>query len=73
MTKTNRRYLLNEQLKLIKRELGLERDEKQTIIEKFQERLKTLTVPEAVLKVINEEIVRTQHFTSFINYFCRQN
>ena len=51
----HRKYLLNEQLKAIKRELGLEKDDKSSIIERMRERLKDLTVPEHAMKVINEE------------------
>ncbi|VDO43131.1 unnamed protein product [Haemonchus placei] len=46
----HRKYLLNEQLKVIKKELGLEKDDKSTIIEKMEERLKDLTVPEYAMK-----------------------
>ncbi|KAH7727604.1 ATP-dependent protease La family protein [Aphelenchoides avenae] len=51
----HRKYLLNEQLKAIKKELGLEKDDKQAIIERMEERLKDLKVPEYALKVIKEE------------------
>lgn len=51
----HRKYLLNEQLKAIKRELGIEKDDKQSIIERMRDRLKDLVVPEHVMKVINEE------------------
>lgn len=36
----HRRYMLQEQLKVIKRELGLEKDDKDTIVDKFRSRLK---------------------------------
>ncbi|XP_074650572.1 lon protease homolog, mitochondrial-like isoform X2 [Tubulanus polymorphus] len=52
----HRKYMLQEQLKVIKRELGLEKDDKDSIQEKFKERLKELTVPEAVMEVIEEEL-----------------
>ncbi|KAA0196599.1 Lon protease mitochondrial [Fasciolopsis buskii] len=52
----HRRYMLQEQLKVIKRELGLEKDDKDTIVDKFRSRLKDLTVPEAVMEVIEEEL-----------------
>lgn len=35
----HRKYMLMEQLKVIKRELGLEKDDKETINEKFRTRL----------------------------------
>jgi len=56
ISKTQREFFLREQLKTIKKELGLEKDDKTCDIEKFQERLKEKTVPEDVQKVIDEEI-----------------
>ncbi|XP_035378988.1 lon protease homolog, mitochondrial [Electrophorus electricus] len=53
---THRKYLLQEQLKIIKKELGLEKEDKDAIEEKFRERLKERTVPEHVMEVINEEL-----------------
>jgi Lon-like ATP-dependent protease len=34
----------------------MEKDDKQSVIEKMEERLKNLTVPEYAMKVIKEEI-----------------
>jgi len=56
ISKTQREFFLREQLKTIKKELGLEKDDKTCDIEKFEERLKDKTVPEDVQKVIDEEI-----------------
>uniref|UniRef100_A0A3P8ZVT1 Lon protease homolog, mitochondrial n=1 Tax=Esox lucius TaxID=8010 RepID=A0A3P8ZVT1_ESOLU len=53
---THRKYLLQEQLKIIKKELGLEKEDKDAIEEKFRERLKERTVPEHIMEVINEEL-----------------
>ncbi|TRY60367.1 hypothetical protein DNTS_025780 [Danionella cerebrum] len=53
---THRKYLLQEQLKIIKKELGLEKEDKDAIEEKFRERLKERTVPQHVMDVINEEL-----------------
>ncbi|XP_063776157.1 lon protease homolog, mitochondrial [Pseudophryne corroboree] len=53
---THRKYLLQEQLKIIKKELGLEKEDKEAIEEKFRERLKELTVPKHVMDVIEEEL-----------------
>ncbi|XP_037530667.1 lon protease homolog, mitochondrial [Nematolebias whitei] len=53
---THRKYLLQEQLKIIKKELGLEKDDKEAIEEKFRERLKDRTVPEHIMEVISEEL-----------------
>lgn len=52
----HRKYMLQEQLKVIKKELGLEKDDKDAIEEKFKERLKDLSVPQAVTEVIDEEL-----------------
>lgn len=42
-------------MKAIKKELGLEKDDKQTITEKLEEKMKTLIIPEHAMKVIKEE------------------
>lgn len=52
----HRRYMLQEQLKAIKKELGLEKDDKDAIEEKFKQRLKDLVVPKPVMEVIEEEL-----------------
>ncbi|MEQ2260450.1 Lon protease mitochondrial, partial [Xenotaenia resolanae] len=53
---THRKYLLQEQLKIIKKELGLEKDDKEAIEEKFRERLKDRNVPQHIMDVISEEL-----------------
>ena len=40
VNKLHRKYMLLEQLKLIKKELGIEKDDKDAIEEKFRERIK---------------------------------
>ncbi|XP_054159563.1 lon protease homolog, mitochondrial-like [Oppia nitens] len=52
----HRKYMLHEQLKAIKKELGIEKDDKDAIEEKFKQKIKELTVPEHVMEVINEEL-----------------
>ncbi|KAG8232360.1 hypothetical protein J437_LFUL008828, partial [Ladona fulva] len=52
----HRKYILQEQLKIIKRELGLEKDDKDAIEDKFREKLQNKTVPKNVMEVINEEL-----------------
>ena len=42
--KQHREYILREQLKIIKKELGLEKDDKDAIEEKFRERLKVTLI-----------------------------
>lgn len=51
-----REFFLKEQLKAIKKELGLEKEGKTSEIEKFQERLKDLTLPEEAASVIEDEM-----------------
>lgn len=57
-----RRYLLNEQLKAIKKELGLEADDKTTLSAKFRERLEPNKerIPAHVMQVIEEELTKMQ-------------
>ncbi|CAG2113277.1 unnamed protein product [Medioppia subpectinata] len=52
----HRKYMLFEQLKAIKKELGLEKDDKDAIEEKFRLKIKDLTVPTHVMEVIDEEL-----------------
>ncbi|MBM3207553.1 MAG: endopeptidase La, partial [Chlamydiae bacterium] len=56
ISKTQREFFLREQLKTIKKELGLEKEDKTVDIEKFESRLKKRDVPEDVMSVINEEM-----------------
>lgn len=56
ISKGQKEYFLKEQLKTIKKELGVEKDDKVIEKNKFEERLKTRVVPLDVSKVINEEI-----------------
>jgi ATP-dependent Lon protease len=56
ISKTQREFFLKEQLKTIKRELGIEKDDKSIEKERFEERLKKLKVPQDVMNTINEEL-----------------
>lgn len=56
ISKTQREFFLREQLKAIKKELGMEKDEKTLEAEKFEERIKQRTIPEEAFKVIREEL-----------------
>jgi ATP-dependent Lon protease len=56
IAKTQKEYFLREQMKTIKKELGLERDDKALDREKFEARMKERTVPPAVATVINDEM-----------------
>ena len=44
--------MLNEQLKIIKKELGLEKDDKEAVVDKFRDRLKEKNIPENISEVI---------------------
>lgn len=56
ISKTQREFFLREQLKTIKKELGLEKEDKTVDIAKFEARIKKRTVPEDVMKVITDEL-----------------
>lgn len=56
INKTQRDFFLKEQLKTIKKELGIEREDKSLDREKFEARLKERVVPPDVLKVIQDEL-----------------
>jgi len=55
ITKSQKEYFLKEQLKTIKKELGVDKDDRTTDVDKFEKRLEKLAVPTAVLKTIHEE------------------
>ncbi|TFK49675.1 ATP-dependent protease La [Heliocybe sulcata] len=60
IAKRQREYYLMEQLKGIKKELGMESDGKDKLIEKFKERAAKLKMPEHVRKVFDEELNKLQ-------------
>merc|ERR1719253_881384 len=51
-----REYLLGEQLKAIKKELGLEKDDKEALVTKFREAIKDRVMPEEAATAIDDEI-----------------
>ncbi|KAJ1176855.1 hypothetical protein NDU88_002122 [Pleurodeles waltl] len=53
---THHKYFLQEQLKIIKKELGLEKEDKDANEEKFRERLNSLVVLKQAMEVIDEEL-----------------
>ncbi|KAK4181908.1 putative Lon protease mitochondrial precursor [Triangularia setosa] len=61
ITKRQREYWLTEQMKGIKRELGLESDGKDKLVEKFKEKADKLAMPEAVRKVFDDELNKLAH------------
>lgn len=59
--KRQREYWLMEQMKGIRRELGIESDGKDKMVEKFKEKGNQLAMPEAVKKVFDEELEKLAH------------
>lgn len=56
ISKTQREFFLREQLKTIKKELGLEKEDKTCDIEKFEARIKKRKIPADVMEVITDEM-----------------
>ncbi len=56
ISKQQREFFLREQLKIIKKELGLEKDDKAAQLEKIEKRLKELKLSKEASQVINNEI-----------------
>lgn len=65
----HRKYILQEQLKVIKKELGIEKDDKDAIGEKYRERIKDKVVPKAVADVIEEELNKLNFLESHSSEF----
>eukprot|EP01138_Halocafeteria_seosinensis_P004096 gb/GECG01004188.1/.p1 GENE.gb/GECG01004188.1/~~gb/GECG01004188.1/.p1 ORF type:complete len:1020 (+),score=187.42 gb/GECG01004188.1/:1-3060(+) len=60
MKESQRKYFLHEQLKAIKKELGLEKDDKDALVQKFKSRVENLDMPESARKVFDEEIEKLE-------------
>ncbi|MDO3378894.1 endopeptidase La [Geoalkalibacter halelectricus] len=56
ISKQQREFFLREQLKAIKKELGLEKEGKAAEVEKFEKRLKDLRLNEEARKTVDEEL-----------------
>ncbi len=56
LSKQQRQFFLREQLKAIKKELGLEKEGKETEIERFEKRLEKLTLTDEARERIDEEM-----------------
>jgi len=56
ISKQQREFFLKEQLKAIKKELGLEKEGKAAEVEKFEKRLAELKLNEEAQKTVNEEL-----------------
>ncbi|XP_076301620.1 lon protease homolog, mitochondrial isoform X2 [Lasioglossum baleicum] len=65
----HRKYILHEQLKVIKKELGLEKDDKDAIAEKYRERIRSKTVPKPVMDVLDEELNKLNFLESHSSEF----
>jgi Lon-like ATP-dependent protease len=61
INKRQREYYLMEQLKNIKKELGLEKDDKEALISKFREKAEHLQMPEQAKRVFDEELSKLSH------------
>ena len=59
--KRQREYWLMEQMKGIRRELGIESDGKDKLVERFKEKSEKLAMPEGVKKVFEEELNKLAH------------
>ena len=67
--KRQREYWLMEQMKGIRRELGIESDGKDKLVERFKEKAEKLAMPEAVKKVFDEELNKLAHLESAASEF----
>jgi len=56
ISKTQREFFLREQLRTIKKELGIEKEDKSHDIDKYHQRLSERMPPDEVMQVIEEEI-----------------
>ncbi|MBN2544628.1 MAG: endopeptidase La [Spirochaetes bacterium] len=56
ISQQQKKFFLHEQLKLIKKELGLEKDDKSAEIEKFENRIKKIKLSEEAEKVVTDEL-----------------
>jgi len=69
ISKRQREYWLMEQMKGIRRELGLESDGKDKLVEKFKDKANKLAMPEAVRKVFDEELNKLAHLETAASEF----
>merc|ERR1719436_626646 len=58
--KAHEEHMLREQLKVIKKQLGMEKDDKEAVIQKFRDAIKDKKVPEAIMTVIDAELARLE-------------
>ncbi len=63
-SKHQREFFLREQLKVIKKELGLEKDDKSTELENLEKKIKKLTLTPEAKKVVDEEMEKLKTLES---------
>lgn len=74
ISRNQKEFFLKEQLKTIKKELGMEKEDKTIDLEKFSQRLKKRAVPEDVMEVIQDEMDKLQTLeTSSAEYTVSRN
>ncbi len=74
LSRNQKEFFLKEQLKTIKKELGMEKEDKTIDLEKFSQRLKKRSVPEDVMEVIQDEMDKLQTLeTSSAEYTVSRN
>ena len=56
VNKQQKEFFLREQLKAIKKELGIEKDENESEVEKIERKLAELDLPDDILKAVNQEL-----------------
>ncbi len=56
ISESQRQFFLREQLKVIQQELGISKDDKTVEVERFRERLETLTLPDQARERVDEEL-----------------
>jgi len=73
ITKNQRRQMLMQQMQQIMNELGIEKDEKQTLVIKFRDDVKDKTLPEEANKVLESELTKLQTLETSSSEFnvCR--
>ncbi|RKP40213.1 lon protease-like protein [Dimargaris cristalligena] len=69
IAKRQREYYLMEQLKGIKKELGIESDGKDKMVETFKAKAEKLSMPTDVRKIFDEELAKLQHLETAASEF----
>jgi len=69
VNKIQSKFYLQEQLKIIKKKLGIEKDDKESVVEKFRDRLTDKKIPDNISEVIEEELKKLQYLDSHSSEF----